>query len=72
MQRSEMTCGNCINGENREVGGRLIVKCFLSPETVMKEAFEYCAQGMWIVNETHYGEKYTYRYMWGEWNGDGE
>lgn len=72
MTRDDMICGNCINGEHREVGGVTLVKCFFNPEPIMKGYEERCGRGAWWGMTTLLSRNRKVLYYWGEWNENDE
>lgn len=66
MKKENMTCRNCINGEPREIGGRIMISCFLTPERKLRKVDDKCVSGSWI-GYTGLMLNMPINFQWGEW-----
>lgn len=68
MKKENMTCRNCLNGEPRELGGRIMISCFLTPERSLKTPDDRCVSGNWIGYTGMLSVNMPVTYQWGEWD----
>lgn len=57
-----------MNGEPREVAGRIMISCFLTPERSLKNTEDKCVLGSWKAYTRSLSLNMPVTLQWGEWD----